>query len=41
MEGKVGVVIGRIAIKRMKAREILVYKYKIKFFHIYIYILYI
>ena len=33
MEGKVAVVNGRTAIKRMKAREILVYTYKI----IYIY----
>ena len=29
---------GRIAIKRMKAREILVYTYKIKNIHIYIYV---
>ena len=38
MEGKVGVVSGRIAIKRMKTRGILVYTYKIKNIHIYIYI---
>ena len=37
MEGKVAVVSGRTAIKRMKAREILVYTYKIKYIHIYIY----
>ena len=41
MEGKVGVVSGRIAIKRMKTRGILVYTYKIKNIHIYIYIYYI
>ena len=39
MEGKVGVVSGGIAIKRMKTREILVYTYKI--IYIYTYILYI
>ena len=38
MDGKVGVVSGRIAIKRMKTRGILVYTYKIKNIHIYIYI---
>ena len=38
MEGKVAVVNGQTAIKRMKAREILVYTYKIKNIHIYIYI---
>ena len=41
MEGKVGVVSGRIAIKRMKTREILVYTYKIKYIYIYIHIYYI
>ena len=41
MDGKVGVVSGRIAIKRMKTREILVYTYKIKYIYIYTYILYI
>ena len=38
MEGKVGVTSGRIAIKRMKAQEILIYTYKIKNINIYIYI---
>ena len=41
MEGKVGVVSGRIAIKRMKTREILVYTYKTKKIHIHIYYIYI
>ena len=41
MDGKVGVVSGRIAIKRMKTREILVYTYKIIYIYIYTYILYI
>ena len=37
MEGKVGVASGWIAIKRMKAQEILIYTYKIKNINIYIY----
>ena len=37
MEGKIGVVSGGIAIKRMKTREILVYTYKIIYIYIYIY----
>ena len=40
VEGKIAVVSGQTAIKRMKAREILVYTYKIKNIHIYIYIYY-
>ena len=38
MEEKVAVMSGRTAIKRMKAREMLVYTYKTKYIHIYIYI---
>ena len=35
MEEKVAVMSGRTAIKRMKAREMLVYTYKTKYIHIY------